>query len=201
MKLSAVCASIVVGVLLVAAGSFAQAQRGNPAAKALRNPADERWASEFEMHGYFFDQFMESPGNGFSRMGMRPMMIWPTMRLTIECESKDKAMSIAQGQYKLDSLELIGVAKHPSPVAFVTSNHGSYARQTRTLTAFEQEALIQLRGGKTLISRMEDSTHAAVIGTVQAREECLYCHGDYKAGDLLGAFSYRLSAVKPEKSE
>ncbi len=196
MRISVICATAMLACALLAAVAFAETQRGR---------VPDGWQSEGEMHDYFFDMFLGSPGNGVGRM-VSPRMAVPDRRLTIECESSDKA-AMAMGEYKLDSIELIGIAKHPTPVAFVAGTHGSlsgiqksFAMPVRDLTSFEQKALADLRGGRTLVSRMDDSSHATVVGAVPARRECVGCHQGAKVGDVLGAFSYRLSAIPTDKS-
>ena len=162
---------------------------------------DSQWASEGDMHAYFVDRFLESPGNGRGRMVRSPMTIWPSMRLIIECEPSTKAMVVALGEYKIDSLDLIGIAKRSGPVAFVTRSHGDPDGQTRSLTPFEQKALVELRSGRTVVSQMDKSGNAVVVGSVLARAECVRCHAPSRTGDLLGAFSYQLTAVDPDKSK
>jgi hypothetical protein len=184
-----ICASSILGCALLAAVAFAEPQRG-----AVAND----WFSESELHGYFMDMFLDSPGNGISRMYSPFMRVPPDRRLTIECEYDDKTV-VAMGQYRVESIELIGVAKHPTPKVFPAANHATpINRQVRDLTSFEQKALTALRNGRVVFSQMENPTHATVVGAVSARRECVGCH-QAKVGDLLGAFSYRLAALSPVK--
>jgi hypothetical protein len=149
---------------------------------------DTAWKSDAAMHAHFKDSFLGADGNGFSRMIAPQMVINDFMWLTLDTET-----------YKLGTLELIGIAKHDSPVAFVASRHrrpADQARQTRELTTFETEALRKLSAGAELSSETQGNRRS-VVGALRADQNCILCHSGYKAGDVLGALSYRLDAAKP----
>jgi hypothetical protein len=94
-------------------------------------------------------------------------------------------------RYALNSVELIGIARHATPVAFVVNRHGaSTTTRERALADFERTAL---RDGQEVVAGTSRNERF-VVGAVRATEEgCLRCHAGTKSGDLLGALSYRLT--------
>jgi hypothetical protein len=152
--------------------------------------ANVQWSSDYDLHAYFVDRFLESPGNGISRVYQAPMSIRDSMRLRIT--SRDT--------YRLESFDLIGVGKHPDPVAFLGRRHQTVSlnRQTRALTAFEERAVAELKAGEDVAVEANE-TGRFVVGALRAQEDCLKCHGG-KTGDVLGALSYRLTSAEPMNS-
>jgi hypothetical protein len=146
-----------------------------------------QWSSDYDLHVYYVDRFLASEGNGISRVIQLPMSIRESMRLRIT--SRDT--------YRLESLDLIGIGKHPNPVAFLGRYHQTVAtlRQTRPLTTFEKEAVAELSAGEDVAIRAGESERL-VVGALRAQKDCLMCHGA-KIGDLLGALSYRLTPAQP----
>lgn len=69
------------------------------------------------------------------------------------------------------------------------------------LNRFEDHALSLLRKGEKLVRwDGEDFMHA--LGAIRAEAQCLRCHDNNKAGDLLGAFTYSFTkskAVPPDE--
>src|SRR5262249_16703920 len=95
--------------------------------------------------------------------------------------------------YTINSLELIGIAKHNAPVAFPTIRHApAISTPARPLTDFEPKALAQLRTGVDTTTAVDQSTRQ-VVGAIRAQNSCLRCHTGFKEGDLLGAFTYHLT--------
>lgn len=93
-------------------------------------------------------------------------------------------------------LELIGLLRHPDPVAYV-SDHlpqleevASYP--TRGLTEFEKTALERLRLDEDVVID-EQPNHIRMVGSLRANSGCLKCH-QVERGVLLGALSYELIA-------
>jgi hypothetical protein len=152
--------------------------------------ANVQWSSDYDLHAYYVDRFLESEGNGISRVYQPPMSIRESMRLRIT----------SRETYRLDSFDLIGVGKHPDPVAFLGRHHQtvSMLRQTRPLTSFESRAVGELIAGEDVSVETNPAGHF-VVGALRAKEDCLKCHGG-KAGDVLGALSYRLSRAEPRNS-
>ena len=152
-------------------------------------PDNVQWSSDHQLHAYFVDRFLESEGNGISRVYQPPMTLRESMRLRIT--SRDV--------YKLDGFDLIGIGKHPAPVAFLGRNRHtvSLGRQTRPLTTFEERAISELTAGED-VAVQSDPTGRAIVGALRAKEDCLRCHGG-KTGDVLGALSYRLTPAETLK--
>jgi hypothetical protein len=152
--------------------------------------ANVQWSSDYDLHAYFVDRFLESPGNGISRVMQDPMALQDSMRLRIT--SRDT--------YELESLDLIGIGKHPAPVGFLGRRHQTVSmnRETRALTAFEEKAVAELKAGEDVASET-GRTGRVVVGALRAREDCLKCHGG-NPGDVLGALSYRLIPAGPVNS-
>ena len=160
------------------------------AATATASIDSVQWKSDAAMHEYFVKRFLESAGNGMERMITPTMTITDSMWLTLEPRT-----------FKLGTLELIGIAEHKNPVAFVDLRHRSFRAntETRALTAFETRALKELQAGVDLATDA-DGRGRTVVGALRARQECLGCHNrggqEYQAGDLLGALSYRLDTAR-----
>ncbi|HVU39041.1 MAG TPA: hypothetical protein VHC95_11960 [Opitutales bacterium] len=172
--------------------------------------ADQRWASEDEMNRYFVKRFIDSANFGNARMFSLPMVVIDDgMRLVPSDSGQPGPTSPNALAYRVEDIELIGVAKHPQPVAFVSTRHvrtyeNADPKQgaTRALTEFELKALEQLQAGPDTAVFEEKDGGRIVVGAIRAREDCLQCHTRYKTGDLLGAFSYRLqraSLMTPER--
>ena len=158
-----------------------------------------RWSSDTQMHSFFMDRFLQSRGNGFARTLDVPMQVWDGMRLIIG-DSVAKGKSLDPGEYELKKLELIGIARHSSPVAFIGLSHTSAGRpQTRSLNAFEQKALGEFSESLSVVGQTDKFGNGTVVAAVRAGAECLSCHQEYKVGSVLGAFSYQLTTVPPEK--
>ena len=64
--------------------------------------------------------------------------------------------------------------------------------KTRPLDAFETTALEALREGADL--HTGDGPDVRFLGAIRSTKQCAECHGS-KRGDLLGAFTYRLTPV------
>ncbi|WP_395750266.1 hypothetical protein [Prosthecobacter sp.] len=63
------------------------------------------------------------------------------------------------------------------------------AMEEAALNRFESHALTLLRKGEKLVRwECKESMHA--VGAIRAEAQCLRCHDNNKAGDLLGAFTY-----------
>lgn len=145
--------------------------------------ANIEWNSDYALHDYFTNRFLESRGNGPNRMIDDPMQLHDSMRLRIT--------SVPSETLKLEAVNLIGVAMHERPEAFMVSNHRSLGLQIRSPTSFEERALLELSSGESVAAHTDD-TGRLVVGALRAKAECVQCHRAYKTGDLLGALSYRL---------
>jgi Protein of unknown function (DUF3365) len=147
---------------------------------AYKTVATPTWSTTDEMHRYHVDKFIATPGMGSGRMAGMLMQIDPQQRLLL-----------SDGSLTINTLELIGIAKHESAVVFTRIAHGPEEAETRKLTAFEQHALTELMSGKEIVSSENDGS-TLVVGAIRARTSCLSCHNTSKVGDLLGAFRYEL---------
>jgi len=98
-------------------------------------------------------------------------------------------------RWTLQTLDLIGIALHEEPVAYVSEYLPRMdelrAAPTRTLDDFEAAGLATLERGEELFVR-DRGEERRMLGAIRAARQCLACHGDER-GDLLGAFSYRLT--------
>src|SRR5262249_23194571 len=97
--------------------------------------------------------------------------------------------------WEAKSVDLIGLIKHPQPVAYPSAKLPEMAESgkaiTRPLDEFEMVAVNELAAGKEMFVRSRDGV-VRLVGAVRANKSCMDCHDDRKEGDLLGAFSYTL---------
>ena len=82
-----------------------------------------QWSSDYDLHAYYVDRFLASEGNGIGRVVQWPMSIRESMRLRIT----------SGDTYRLESFDLIGIGKHPNPVAFLGRYHQTVATLRQTL--------------------------------------------------------------------
>ena len=139
------------------------------------------------MHDDYVRRFESAAGFGMSRM-LRPPML-----------DRGGTLDTGRSRYAIEALELVGHLQTDAPAAYVPAAHDASLRlsfDSRALTSFETTALAALRAGNQLVSNDDGSGGAqAVMGALRAKESCLKCHGSRKAGDLLGAFTYRLRRI------
>jgi hypothetical protein len=152
------------------------------------------WVSEAMMHGQFIERFRTAVGLGRARMGSASLRIGPRMQLRISMPQDEGSSRRVELTHSLNTLELIGIARHSPPVAFVIESHQNPSvEKTRPLTSFEERALRVLRDGQEVAAATEGNTRL-VVGAIRAEEGvCISCHAGVKPGELLGAFSYRLT--------
>lgn len=140
------------------------------------------------MHDDFVLAFVQS--EGFGRMRVTPMM-----RVMSGYRTRgDKPLWV-------QDLEMIGIARHDPPVVFSSAFQGfqhseeGMARAARPggrpLTDAERTDVRVLEEGQRLVVRPQGDA-LRVVGPISAGNECLGCHKDKRAGDLLGAFVYTL---------
>lgn len=105
-------------------------------------------------------------------------------------------------------IRLIGIARHNPPRVFsdgmgmsifhVPDKQDPRPRiASRALTAWERRALRDLDAGQRLVIRKEGD-HTEVVGPIRAGDECLGCHKNKRAGDMLGALVYSLVPIPEE---
>jgi hypothetical protein len=101
-------------------------------------------------------------------------------------------------RWELTRVQLIGLLKHPEPVAYRTNElelpeMKSSALDkvlTRTLDDWESIRLEELKKGRELLAE-ERPDSVRMLGAVRAGQQCLKCH-HVDQGELLGAFTYDL---------
>ena len=100
--------------------------------------------------------------------------------------------------WTLQTLDLIGVAMHEKPVVYMSDHLPRMdelrAAPTRPLDDFEAAGLAglaDLEHGEELFVR-DRKGERRMVGAIRAVRHCVSCHG-CERGDLLGAFSYRLT--------
>lgn len=115
---------------------------------------------------------------------------------TVSHDSSDDLRHDTWSEYALHRLDLISMLLHDPPVAYLTDLLPSMEQvkqlKTRPLDSFEIVGLVKLRGGDDLYAR-EYQGHTRLLGALRNSKQCMACH-DGSHGDLLGAFSYDLSA-------
>ncbi len=104
-------------------------------------------------------------------------------------------------RWAVTRVDLIGLLKHGKPAVYVS---GLLPRMdklkdapTREVDPFEAEGLRAVRKGDDLFARGTDKD-ARMVGAIRSVKQCVECHGGQR-GDLLGAFSYRLSKLEAVK--
>ena len=175
------CGLVVLAAVAAAAGWSSAAGRANPPRELLR------------MHDAFVLAFIDSEGFGQRRL--------PAMSGVLRRPVEGSHWFVAH-------LELIGVAKHNPPRVFDSEMSIFHQRnketpppraKTRALTAWEKQALRDLDTGQRLIVEKQGNG-LRVVGAIRAGDECLGCHKNKRAGDMLGAFVYSLWPMPAEKS-
>ena len=97
--------------------------------------------------------------------------------------------------WTLQTLDLVGIALHEKPVVYVSEYLPRMdelrAAPTRSLDDFEAAGVAVLEQGEELFVR-DRGDERRMLGAIRGAHQCLACHG-CERGDLLGAFSYRLT--------
>ena len=100
-------------------------------------------------------------------------------------------------KWRLQRLELVSLLKFDGPRVYVLDHLprmdqlSSDTTPTRELNEFEASALEKLRSDEDLVVQNEGAEYQ-MLGSLRAAKQCLDCH-NVQRGDLLGAFSYRLT--------
>lgn len=104
-------------------------------------------------------------------------------------------------RWAVTRVDLIGLLKHDQPAVYVSELLPRMDKlkdaPTRKLDSFEAEGLRAVRQGDDLFARGTD-TDARMVGAIRSVKQCVECHGGQR-GDLLGAFSYRLTRREAAK--
>lgn len=146
------------------------------------------------MHDDFVLAFVDS--EGFGRMRVTPMM-----RVMHGYRTRGET------PLWVADLQLIGIARHDPPVVFSSAFQGfqhteegmalAPRREGRPLTEAERADVRTLEDGQKLVVQPQGEA-LRVTGPIRAASECLGCHKDKRAGDLLGAFVYTLRPLPKE---
>lgn len=146
------------------------------------------------MHDDFVLAFVESEGFGMRR-------ITPMMQVMQGYRTRGET------PLWVADLQLIGIARHDPPVVFSSAFQGFQhtdegmaipsAGDGRPLTEAERADVRALEDGQKLVVQPQGEA-LRVTGPVRAASECLGCHKDKRAGDLLGAFVYTLRPLPKE---
>lgn len=104
-------------------------------------------------------------------------------------------------RWAVTRVDLIGLLKHAKPAVYVSDLLPRMDKlkdaPTREVDAFEAEGLRAVRKGDDLFARGTDKD-ARMVGAIRSVKQCTECHGGQR-GDLLGAFSYRLTRLEVAK--
>ncbi|BBO34809.1 hypothetical protein [Lacipirellula parvula] len=112
----------------------------------------------------------------------------------------DKLLS----KWRLQRLELVSLLKFETPRVYVLDHLprmdqlNSNDIPTRASDEFESDSLAKLQANADVIVS-HDGNEYRMLGSLRAAKQCLDCH-NVQRGELLGAFSYRLT-LADEKSE
>jgi len=174
--------SLAMASLLGGAIAIAQQTAGFPPSQP------PQWESCEEMHDMYTRRFASARGFGLQRMPQPAM------------SDRSGVFDTGRIKYALDSIELIGLLKPSTPVAYVPGLHSEEPSaadfKSRPLTDVENAAVAAFRKGRDIVSTSDASGALLCVGALRAKDSCIGCHQDKKAGDLLGAFSYRLRESK-----
>ena len=175
----------MIGCVSLLGAALATAQQNS---RTLLVQAPPQWESCEEMHDMYVRRFESARGFGLSRMPQPPML------------DRSGVLDTGRIRYAIDSIELVGLLKPGGPVAYVPELHSARPTtadfKSRPLGEFESAAIAAFRQGKDITSTSDSSGALRCVGALRAKETCLRCHQDRTAGDLLGAFSYRLRESK-----
>lgn len=144
-----------------------------------------------EMHAENVVDFVDARGFGFFKDRRHVAGFVP---------HRFRYLSRSKPEWKLQTLDLVGLVVHDSPVAYVSANLPRMDElrdaPTRPLDEFETTALKAIQRGEDLFLR-ETQEERRLLGSIRSAKQCVNCHGG-RRGDLLGAFSYTFAARPPE---
>jgi hypothetical protein len=101
-------------------------------------------------------------------------------------------------KWKAERVEIVSLLMHAEPVVYVSNDLPRMEERgktpTRALNGFESAGLKAIETGDSLFLREAQGT-ILLLGAIRSADQCVKCHGGER-GDLLGAFSYRLAAIR-----
>jgi hypothetical protein len=184
----------LVAVLVVVAVGWA-AYRWVP--RRVPKPPPRTWGSVEQMHAYFVERFVAGDGFGFGRMASVSDISW------------DHTLVVEGRGFKVDEVELVSVdpaapgrartnLTWPQPFVytepFTVRKDELQTSHKRPLNDDVAAAARRLAAGVGVVFE-PGARPPVLVGAIRATGECVGCHRA-RAGTLLGAFSYRLVAVK-----
>lgn len=98
--------------------------------------------------------------------------------------------------WAVKEVRLVGLVKNPQPVVYLGPADAKTAEErTRRPDEFEAKALEVIRGGGELLQAEKRGDGLRAVSGIYAGRQCAACHE--RPGEMLGAFSYRLSLEVP----
>jgi hypothetical protein len=165
-------------------------QPGSPAGWAPGEPFDEPSSADREeligLHAGGVLDFVNPRGWGYVKSRERVAGFLPH-RFSKVPEAK---------VWLVQRIELVGLLKHPAPVVYLSDWLPAMDElrdvPTRPLDEFESAGLEAVRRGEEGFAARREAV-VRFVGGLRAAKQCVECHGGER-GDLLGAFSYTLTA-------
>ena len=108
--------------------------------------------------------------------------------------------SDGKSAWTVSQVQLVGLTKNPKPVVYLSDHlpkmDKAHEVPTRALDEFEIAALEALNNGEELKVEQRGE-EIRILGPIRADARCVACHA--KEGQMLGAFSYRLTRAPVKK--
>lgn len=105
----------------------------------------------------------------------------------------------AAERWSVRRLELVSLLVHEEPAVYVSDRlpamTETHDTPTRPLDRFERLGMDSLRRGEDLFIAQVGEDQLRMVGAIRSARQCVACHGGGR-GDLLGAFSYSLDAIR-----
>jgi hypothetical protein len=106
--------------------------------------------------------------------------------------------SVKGKTWVVKDVQLVGLVKNPEPVVYLTGGAGMIQAKdvkTRRPDVFEAKALEVIQGGGDLVQAEKRGDSMRALSGIYAGQQCMKCHE--RAGEMLGAFSYRVALETP----
>jgi hypothetical protein len=186
------------------------AAAGRAADKTVEQAPDPRQKTLEAVHAKFERLFASTPGNGLSRVAL--------IREHVPLRMPLFSFSFGTERWKIESLEFVGLLA-AEPVVYMADAElneriraqlqlKAAAHDARPATQFETRAIASLPKDAVVADIKE--TEIRMVGALHATKNCMTCHAQreevvsthgraervlvpVKEGDVLGAFSYRIS--------
>ncbi len=166
---------------------------------AIDHPTLSPVAKIHRLHQSSVVEFAFAFGWGWGRkpdefLGFQPHQLGTRMKH--EPPPVDDWSLTVEDEWKVASLELIGLLAHPKPTVYMTANlprmDEAKTAPTRDPDEFETAGLKAIAKGQELyFGKSRTEPLLRMVGGLRAAKSCANCHG-CREGELLGAFSYTL---------